>query len=436
MNYRWIPFDEVLNLVVGVIEKPGAIPEQATPLFLVRDLLGKVRVAVSEAVEEDESGRNALRHLSDSLQGALGARGFPARDLVLFVDDASLEELRGEGREIQPDVQPGVYWVDRLVTGSDWWTVDGGHSNGGTARYTLYSVKGGVGRSTTAAVLARHLAGTGERVLVVDLDLESPGLSSAMLEGRSRPEFGVADWFVEDLVGQGDRVIEQMAASPAWAQDLDGAVRVIPAHGSEPGEYLAKLGRVYMETGDPWTKRLDGMLSQLEETCQPSIVLLESRSGLHDIAAATVTDLGAEVLLFATDSESNWTDYGIIFGHWQRQELAAAIRERLSIVSALTPELDTEQYLQRFRERSWNLFQGLYDEVPASGDLAGDFFSFDLNDEEAPHHPLPIHWTRGLAAGTSLHDLEHSLTSVMQAYQSFLRRFDKLVEEHRRGESP
>ena len=430
MNSRLIPFDDVANLVVDVIGKPGTIPEQAIPLFLVRDLLGKVRVAVSEAVEEDESCRDALRHLSDSLQGALGARGYPAQDLVLFVDGAGLEELRGEGREVQPE----VYWVDRLVTGGDWWTVDGGRSNGEASRYTLYSVKGGVGRSTTAAVLARHLAGTGERVLVVDLDLESPGLSSAMLEGRSRPEFGVTDWFVEDLVGQGDRVIEQMAASPGWAQDLDGEVRVIPAHGNEPGEYLAKLGRVYMETGDPWTRRLDGMLSQLEETFHPSIVLLESRSGLHDIAAATVTDLGAEVLLFATDSESNWTDYGIIFGHWQRQELAPAIRERLSIVSALTPELDTEQYLQRFRERAWNLFQGLYDEVPASDDLVGDFFSFDLNDEEAPHHPLPIHWTRGLAAGTSLHDLEQ--TSVMQAYQSFLRRFDKLVEDNRRGVPP
>ena len=50
-----------------------------------------------------------------------------------------------------------------------------------TNRFTLYSVKGGVGRTTTAAVLAWQLAHNGQRVLVVDLDLESPGLSSAML---------------------------------------------------------------------------------------------------------------------------------------------------------------------------------------------------------------------------------------------------------------
>ena len=433
MNNRFVSFDAVYDAAVGLIGKPGAIPKNATPIYLVRDLFGKVRVTVSEAIEGDETCRSALRHLTDSLQEALGAHSYPAQDLVLFVDDDMLQEFHGEGRE----VRPGVYWVDRLVTGSDWWTVGRDPAPREAMRWTLYSVKGGVGRSTTAAVLAWHLARKGDRVLVVDLDLESPGLSSAMLDARARPEFGVTDWFVEDLVGQGDRLIDRMVTSPAWTQDMDGDVFVVPAHGSEPGEYLAKLGRVYMDTGASWTGRLEGMLRQLEQTCQPSIVLLESRSGLHDIAAATVTDLDAEVLLFATDSESHWTDYGILFRHWQSHDLATTIRERLSIVSALTPELGTDQYLQALRERWWDLFrEWLYDEVPASNELAEDFFSFDLNDEEAPHYPLPIHWTRGLAAGASLRDLEESQTTVEQAYQPFLTRFDELVTDNRRGESP
>lgn len=429
MNNRFVSFDEVHDAVIGLIGRAGAIPQSATPIYLVRDLLGKVRVTVSEAIEGDEACRSALRHLTDSLQVALGAHSYPAQDLVLFADPGMLEDLRGEGRE----VQPGVYWVDRLVTGSDWWTVGRDLPPREAMRWTLFSVKGGVGRSTTAAVLAWHLARKGDRVLVVDLDLESPGLSSAMLDPRARPEFGVTDWFVEDLVGQGDRVIDRMVTSPAWTQDMDGDVFVVPAHGSEPGEYLAKLGRVYMDTGDSWTKRLESMLQQLEQTSQPSMVLLESRSGLHDIAAATVTDLDAEVLLFATDSDSHWTDYGILFHHWQSHRLATRIRDRLSIVSALTPEVGTDQYLQGFRERWWDLFrERLYDEVPASNELAVDSYSFDLNDEEAPHYPLPIHWTRGLAAGASLRDFEKSQTTVEQAYQSFLTRFDELATDNRR----
>ena len=246
-----------------------------------------------------------------------------------------------------------------------------------------------------------------------------------MLDSALQPACGITDWFVEDLVGQGERVIGRMIAAPPWAEDFDGTVHVAPAHGREPGEYLAKLGRVYMDNRVGWTARLAKMLSRLEETLQPTVVLLESRSGLHDIAAATVTDLDADVMLFAVDAMSHWTDYDVLFRHWQSHGVATSIRDRLSIVSALTPEWDTEWYLQRFREKSWNLFRdGLYGPLELTGDV-GDPYSFDLDEEDAPHTPLPIHWTRGLAAGASLVDLQ--ATTVFQAYGGFLRRFDGLV---------
>ena len=421
MNNTFIPFDQVHHRAVEVL-KEQTLPEEVRPLYLIRNLYGKVRISVSDAIEENESCREALQRLSDRLGGALGAHGYPSGSRVLFVSSAMLQTLDDMARQI--DDFDKVYWVDRLMTGSGWWTVGSSDTRKEAARYTLFSVKGGVGRSTTAAVLAWHLARNDERVLVVDLDLESPGLSSAMLDSRAQPEFGVTDWFVEDLVGQGDRVIERMTATPAWAQDFNGDVRVVPAHGSDPGEYLAKLGRVYMNThDDPWTARLKRLLMCLEVDFGPTVVLLESRSGLHDIAAATVTDLDAEVLLFAVDSESTWIDYGILFRHWLDNGLAPSIRERLSIVSALTPELETERYLKDFQEESWRLFQNLYDEI-SSGD-SGDEFSYDLHgDESAPHNPIPIHWNRGLAAGAPLRDPGRA--AVNQAYVQFLESFDRL----------
>jgi len=103
------------------------------------------------------------------------------------------------------------------------------------------------------------------------------------------------------------------------------------------------------------------------------------------------------------------------------------------LVSALTPELDTEQYLRRFQEQAWDLFRdNLYDDVKPL-DESGAEFSFALDADPAPHNPLPIHWTRGLAAGTSLHDLE--TTTVEQAYAEFLRRFDLLFKFDDRGET-
>ena len=425
MSNNFVSFDDMRHRADSVLHAAN-LPDGILPLYLVRDLSGIVHLSVSNELETDETCREALQHLAGRLREVLGAHGCLPEDAVLFTAPAMLEILDRTAQKVSGFDR--VYWVDRLVTGRDWWTVSDSLHTESPGRCTLFSVKGGVGRSTTAAVLAWHLSRKGERVLVVDLDLESPGLSSAMLDAHARPKFGVTDWFVEDLVGQGDRVLEQMTAAPAWAQDFEGDVRVAPAHGDKPGEYLAKLGRVYMDTCDrSWPERLEHLLQRLEESdFEPTVVLLESRSGLHDIAAATVTDLNAQVLLFAVDSESNWTDYKILFRHWQNDDLATKIRERLSIVSALTPEIDTERYLQDFRERSWDLFRDRLYDYAAPSAVPGNEFSFALNDEDAPHNPIAIHWTRGLAAGASLRDLER--VTVAQAYTQFLNRFDRLID--------
>lgn len=431
MNARVVTFDDVWPRVRKVLGEGNGLPDDVSPIYLVRDLFGKVRISVLDRVKTNDACRGALQTLAARLYSELGAHCYPPQEAVLFVSQPVLDTLKQTAREL--DGFPGVYRADRLVTGGDWWTISDSRSDDKVKRCTLFGVKGGVGRSTTAAVLAWHLTRKGERVLVIDLDLESPGLSSALLEPERRPKYGVTDWFVEDLVGQGDYVIEDILATPAWVQDFEGDVRVAPAHGVVPGDYLAKLGRVYMDKADnPWTRRLESLVVSLEMAFRPTFVLMESRSGLHDIAAATVTDLDAEVLLFATDSESTWADYDILFSHWNTQGLARGIRERLSVVSALTPVPDKEAYLQRFRPRAWDLFREyLYDELGAT-DNPDEDFSFDLDEADAPHDPLEINWTVAFAAGTSLRDLDDA--TVSSAYASFLKPFGERVYAGRSGD--
>ena len=418
---NFTPFDSTRDLATQAL-RAEAMPEGAYPLYLVRNLHGRVRVSVSADVEADEGCRAALSGLAERLATALGAHGYPADEGISYVDAAMLAALQETAKEI-PGLPQG-FWVERLMTGEDWWTVDVSNAAKDAKRYTLYSVKGGVGRTTTASVLAWHMAREGERVLLVDLDLESPGVSTAILDSSAQPEFGVADWFVEDLVGQGESVLERMVAKPSWPQEFEGDVFVAPAHGMKPGEYLAKLGRVYMGAGDSWSGRLRKLLNGLEERCAPTVVLLESRSGLHDIAAATVTDIEAQVLLFGLDSESSWADYGVLFRHWQAEGLATKIRERLSIVSALTPPEKSVLYLEGFRERSWDLFRRLYDSQTEN--IPSVPFSFDVDEALAPHQPMPVYWNQGFAAGTSLRQLDEAALNL--AYTPFLKQFDELMD--------
>ncbi len=114
-------------------------------------------------------------------------------------------------------------------------------------RVTFFGIKGGVGRSTALVIWAWQLAKQGKHVLVFDLDLESPGVSSTLLPQVNLPDYGIVDWLVEDGVGQAEIVEKSMTASSPLAKDLSGEIRVVSAFGRETGDYLPKLARCYSE---------------------------------------------------------------------------------------------------------------------------------------------------------------------------------------------
>jgi hypothetical protein len=318
-------------------------------------------------------------------------------------------------------VFPKVYLADRLAQEATWETISDPDDVSRVPRVVFYSIKGGVGRSTALAACAWSLAASGQRVLVLDLDLESPGLSTSLLPQSRQPAYGITDWLVEDLVGNGDAVFDQMHASLSTPQR--GELIVVPSHGVEPGEYVSKLGRVWMPgfTAEGhrqnWSERLQRLISALEQNHQPSIVLIDSRAGIDEVASACVTDLAARrIYLFAVDSLQTWQGYRMLFAHWRLHGVAPSIRKRLQVVGALIPTWSDGAFTQatrQLRENAYSLFSGsLYDEAwPEADDDAdgfhsppADLFNFDLPDDTAPHNPCAIGWNQAFAAIESLHD--------------------------------
>ena len=259
---------------------------------------------------------------------------------------------------------------------------------------------------------------------MLDLDLESPGLSSALLPLERQPMYGITDWLVEDLVDNGDAVFDSMVATSNLSHD--GEIHVVPAHGADHGEYIAKLGRVWMPklqadgAREMWSARLGRLLQALEVRVQPDVVLIDSRSGIDEIASACITDLGANlILLFALEGEQTWNGYRMLFEQWQRAHVAETIRERLKIVGAIVPELDRVSYLEGLRESAYGIFvDTLYDEIaPANPEAIGptsngdgkwrvddlvEGWNFDEADEGAPHYPWAVNWHRSFAGLRSL----------------------------------
>jgi hypothetical protein len=398
-------FDEILPKLGSLFARYKDALSASSPIYLNRDLNGRVRLVIDEKVRTDASISSALAAIVQSMPTLLGPHAYPPEQALLWESDIG-SVIQGQIVFELADCQ-NVFVIDRLALEESWSQISA--VSAAPPRIVFYSIKGGVGRSTALAVTAWALAEQGKRVMVLDLDLESPGLSSSLLGVDRRPAYGIADWLVEDLVDNGDFVARGMIA----ASDLsrEGDIAVVPAHGGEPGEYLAKLGRAWMPKlgGDgrreSWPERLGRLIGHLESTHRPDVVLIDSRSGIDETASVCLTGLGASlILLFALEGDQTWSGYRMIFRNWLKTGVARSIRTRLQVVGAMIPELGGPDYLERLRDSAWEaFFMALYDEVPPGDNaLLDDQWSFDRSDDAGPHSPWPIRWHRGFASLASL----------------------------------
>lgn len=395
-------YDDVLPLAVAIVrELLPTLP--ADRLRFIRDTQGYLFVVVP-----DDTEPAMLDTLRKRLHFDLSHYS-PGVDTVALLYSETLEgnQLLQQPALVQLVNEWPAYLIEHWLAGQDWLTTGGDRKGKGTAeRVTFYSLKGGVGRSTALMLWARHMAvNQGKRVLVVDLDLEAPGIASQLLNNSELPRFGVIDWLADSLVGaQGIAMLADLAAPSSLAGG--NHLLVVPAGGSvslsHPFNYIAKLARAYA-SGDPdqltsgFAQRIMALLDALESHYQPDVVLIDSRAGLHETAAAALLQLDAKVLLFAADLSGTWEGYRYLLSHLgqvaqghrnpaQGEDLDWRFRFKMVHAKA-KPLISSNQSFLANAYEVW--LNTLYDEEPA-GAIDLDAFAFDLDDESAPHHPLRI----------------------------------------------
>ena len=249
------------------------------------------------------------------------------------------------------------------------------------------------------AMAAYHLARSGKRVLLIDFDLESPGLSGLLLPPDRLSDFGMVDWFIEDAVGQGEIVLRNMISVSPLSEHTRGEIRVAAAMGLNENFYLAKLSRVFADVPrqnrvERFSQRANRLVAALEAQERPDVVLIDSRAGLHDLAAVSIVGLATVALLFAVDSAQTWQGYRLLFSQWQcYPSILKTLRDRLVLVEALFPETHQETRAEIFLENAYNLFsETIYERIEPGQAPDPDVFNFDMTDTSAPHYPLLIKW--------------------------------------------
>jgi cellulose biosynthesis protein BcsQ len=403
-----IQFDEAIGVALKLISEQVANPIRA---HIVRDTMGSLTVILPD----DSLPAGEWARFADQLNEALGAYSAGAKRVLLPEGDLIDREQVLAADDKILIAAPEVWLIDQVLTNQDWIRRPiRDVSRIPTA--VAFSVKGGVGRTTALAMCAWHLARKGLNVLVIDLDLEAPGIGSMLL--TKLPNRGVVDWLLEEMNGQGDRELLSMAIEESpISQGESGKVRVLPAHGQVAPNYISKLGRIFSPTVlndgrvEGLADRLDRLLGCIGElTDIPDVVLIDSRAGMHDIGSAVVTRLGAEVFMFARDNQQDWWAYERLFDHLRLAPSVARgmgddtdLRWKLKMVAAQTPP--REDARREYVDNSYRVWNKFYDDETAASEGRQNFqpHVFDRVDVEAPHHPLFINFEAGVR-GLSLVD--------------------------------
>ncbi|MDL2403078.1 KGGVGR-motif variant AAA ATPase [Rhizobium mayense] len=384
--------------------------------------------------------------LEKKLVGSIGAYAQQERVLAFgdepgaarVLKDSAVFPFHVEGRTIR--------LLDRRIVGSAWLDDPRAEAEG-PARIVFASLKGGVGRSTALAITASDLARRNKNVLMIDLDLEAPGLGDLLLDADRTPLFGSLDFLVENGIGGvPDGLLDDFIGVSALTEPGGGRVDVLPALGrsaiEQPANMLAKLSRAMIDDleadGGAITvaTQIATMISRFTRRNNYDVVLIDSRAGLSELAAPAILGLGATTLLFGTAQRQTIQGYSALFAGLkllaERDKDAGQSAEWRFLLKAVYAKASLEpNTASRYRDELYDLFaENLYD-ADLGGETDPDAISFDIDDNTAPHWPLVIPFNAGMVDFDPVHAPNQLTASFYeQTYRPFLDGIDAIIQTH------
>lgn len=177
----------------------------------------------------------------------------------------------------------------------------------------FHSFKGGVGRTLHCVALARELAergasapSGGRRVLLVDADLEAPGISWMVAAQGSRLDFALDD-FLALLHGAsaGDREhVIALARKFLLNQEQDGVI-VLPTTRDTTRVGPPRIQPVDLLTDDRPPYILTETLAELAHAVGADVVLIDLRAGTSELSAPVLLDPRVQRVFVTTVSDQS-----------------------------------------------------------------------------------------------------------------------------------
>lgn len=369
-----IHFDEIKSKILNIIDD---LAKEGNAYYIIRDVFGRLSIYI---VGEDD-----IEQVKNSIAGKLGIEW---TNTVRIIKDTDM--IFKELVNITDNIKGNIYYGERHLVKKTWKNKKKANINIKGKVVTFYSYKGGVGRTTTLMLTALQLVRRGKKVVIVDLDLEAPGVATLLKPENEQyyPKYGTIDFLIEsaNYYSSESRIDIDEYIYSVTSKKLTGlsggelfVMQATKTNEMKCEEYFEKLSRVDFATPqyDKDENPIKLLLSSIDSRYSPEYIFIDSRAGIHDIGGITLTKYTDEAVCIFYGNDQN------IFGMNFILPIIAKGEIPFYLINSPVPlsEEEAEEEKNIYLKNSLRILDecGYYNEdIP------------DLLDESAEHFPLDI----------------------------------------------
>ena len=305
-------------------------------------------------------------------------------------------------------------WINNVILQDAVWPYEETIEGRKPKVITFYSFKGGMGRTTALSGVALSLIKRGHNVMMIDTDIEAPGLATLFLD-EERVEKGVLDYLLEYPIEERD-IAEYVIdiTDSSLLDEKDANLYLMPA-GKVDSNYLQKLARIdYQDHRENYLRNsLENMLNRIAERYDIEYILIDARAGFHDMGGIAVTQLPHGSVLIGNNTRQSWEGMTQVL-----RTIAEGRADGLPVmlVDSMCEQRTSGSFLESKREFENKAYSVCLD-------------NFYLSDEPIPgidaqdvvHAPEYIPFNEALLHGVTLYSMGGTdQDMVVQAYKELL----------------
>ncbi len=221
---------------------------------------------------------------------------------------------------------------------------------------TFYSFKGGVGRSTALGLVAGILTTRNRRVVIVDFDLEAPGISILLksdIENTSEEQYGVLDYLHQRYLTPEQDTPDIKDCIRQINLRTRGELFLVPV-GEYDENYIHRLADLDMSS---FYKRGNNAIEQLIEDIKkeldPDVILIDARPGFNDIGAIALFDLADTGIICFSPTEQSFEGLRWVVQAARKQQKYQGKLDLQFLITPVPPVAAEQHQIWRNKVENW-----------------------------------------------------------------------------------